>query len=371
MTQDDEATRAAPAPNPPQSPVTEPAIEHKTENAPSSARPTSSSGTARGFLAGLAGGVVVTLLAGAGLAAAWPSLHDLLLADETRRLDVLERAIDDLNPRLVAVEREQAKNAGNADTAAAVQALTQRVNAMDAQIHAPAADPRVGALTDQAQHLAGEVDRLNGETQALRRAIPPEGTILRLAERAESAERQAHDIASQHASAQALLLVVGQLREAVDRGDPYPGELQAARRVAAPDEAAALDALAPNAAGGIPRKDALVHQFPELANDILRASVLPPDGNFWQRALARLSTLISIRRVDGQGNGTAAVVARAESQVRAGDLAKAARELSNLQDAPRQVAEPWIQAATARTTADRALSDLSATAAAQTAKSGG
>ena len=161
------------------------------------------------------------------------------------------------------------------------------------------------------------------------------------------------------------------MRDAVDRGDPYQSELRAARRVATPDEGPAIEAMTPTAANGVPRRDALVAAFPALSADILRAAALPAESGFWQRALFRLTSLVSIRRLDGQGDDPPAVVARAERRIKEGDLAKAAQDLSALQGRPLELATPWIQAATARLAVDRALSELSAAAAAQTAKSGG
>jgi hypothetical protein len=56
--------------------------------------------------------------------------------------------------------------------------------------------------------------------------------------------------------------------------------------------------------------------------------------------------------------------------LREGDLAKADAELSALQGRPLEAATPWMQAVTARIAADRALSELTASVAAQTAKGG-
>jgi hypothetical protein len=356
----------------PQTPApaaTEPTAERPDEALP--AAPTPASPTLRGFLGGLLGGLAVSLAAAGGLVAAWPSLHDIVTGDEIRRLTPLEHAIEDINPRLVAVEREQIKNAGGADAAGLAQSLAQKVAALEAETHAPLADPRIGALAERTDRLSADVSRLAADVQTLRGAIPPEGTILRLAERAEAAEKEVHDLAAQHASAQAMLLVVGQLRDAVNRGDPYTFELQAVRRIVANrDDLVQIDALAPAAAEGVARKDALFARFPNVAKDALHAGVLPSDGDLWQRALHKLTSLVDIRQIDGRGTGTAAVVARSEAWAKDGDLAKTVQELSALEGRPSDVVAPWLKAARTRLDIDRALSELSASTAAQTAKSG-
>jgi hypothetical protein len=310
----------------------------------------------RGFVAGMVGGLLVVGLAAAGLAAGWPSLEPLLLGDQERRLNAVEDKVADVAARLAAAERHQPPPSTSAD----LSALAQRVTALEAAARTPA--------NDQTERLAGELSRVKDEVDALRRAMPPEGIILRLAERAESAEKEVRQVAAQRASAQALLLVAGQLRDAVNRGDPYQSELRAARLVTPPEDAPLLDSLAVDATAGIPRKDTLIADFPALANDIVRSAYVPSDGDLWQRAVAKLTGLISIRRIDGQGNAPAAIVARAERNVRAGDLAKAADELAALKDRPAELAAKWIKAAKARAAADRTLSELAASAAAQTAK---
>jgi uroporphyrinogen-III synthase len=289
------------------------------------------------------------------------------LDNEARRLTLLEHAIDDLNPRLVAVEREQSRTAGTADATGAAQNLAQKVSSLEAQAHAPLADPRIGALADRTDRLSADVSRLTADIQALRGAIPPEGTILRLAERTEAAEKEVRGIAQQQASAQALLLVVGQLRDAVNRGDPYPFELQVVRRIANPDDLAQIDSLAASATSGVARKEILLSQFPAVAKTVVQADLLPPDDTLWQRAFRKLMSLVDIRKIDGQGTSAVAIVARAEAWIKGGDLTKAVQELSALSGRPAEAAAPWLKAATDRLAADKALAELSASTAAQSA----
>jgi uroporphyrinogen-III synthase len=348
----------------------EPTPEGTDETPQVSAKPTISPAL-RGLLGGLAGGLAITLIAVGGVIALWPDLHDVLLGSDVRRLSQLEHAIDDLNPRLVAVEREQIRSNSSADAAGMAQSLVQRVAALEAQAHAPLADPRIGALAERADRLSSDVARLIADVQALRGAIPPEGTILRLAERTEAAEKAVRVIAQQHASAEALLLVVGQLRAAVDRGDPYAVELQAVRRITGRDDLPQINALAASAAEGVVRKEILIGRFPAIAKDAVEAEMLPPDDGLWQHALHKLASLIEIRRIDGQGTGTTAIVARAENWIKAGDVTKAAQELEALSGRPSEVAAPWLKAAKTRDAADRALSELSANTAAQGAATGG
>ena len=130
----------------------------------------------KGFIGGLVGGLAVAALAVVAVIVAWPNLQSLVFGSEDQRLSTVERALADVNPRLAAVEREQSRSAGT-ETTATVQALAQRVTALEAQTKTP--------IADQNDRSAADIARLEAEIQSLRRAMPPEGTVLRLAERAE------------------------------------------------------------------------------------------------------------------------------------------------------------------------------------------
>ncbi|HIJ38547.1 MAG TPA: hypothetical protein HPP80_06575 [Rhodospirillaceae bacterium] len=329
---------------------------------PPTQAPVSSGGLPKAFLAGLAGGVVVTAITFIAGLAFLPTLQEKLLESSNRRLGLLERAIEDLNPRLSALEQQE-KRLGQSETSPSLQGLTQRLATLEAEPRSASGDSRLSSLSADVSRLATELD-------GLRRAMPPEGAILRLADRAATAEKEAREIAAQNRSAQALLLAVGQLRDAVDRGDAYDFELRAARRLASPDSAASLEILTADAATGIPRREVLVAQFPALADQAAQAALLPPGGDFWQRSLGKIHSLISLRRIDGQGNDTAARLARAERPLQDGDLGKAVEEIAGLDGAPAGLFDVWLKSAKARVAADKALSQLAAAAIVETAKGG-
>jgi DNA repair exonuclease SbcCD ATPase subunit len=137
------------------------------------------------------GGAIGALLACAAIAgAAWlarPKIVEFLLRDQPARLARLEEGQASLAERLAALQ------AAPAPSAALPEAPSEESNRRLAQLQA--------------------------EIEQLRRAIPPEGMILRLTERSENAERAMREIAQSQASAQALLLAVGQLRAALERGE--------------------------------------------------------------------------------------------------------------------------------------------------------
>lgn len=305
---------------------------------------------AGGFAAGLMGGGAAALVMAAVIATVWLLLRDQLPGADGARIARLEQESGALSQKMTQL---QGQTAAPSDDGAMIAGLNQRLSSVEQRLSGADEDPRLAALSKK-------MDGVHDDVEKLRNAIPPEGLILRLAERAESAEKAAREISSQHAQAQALLLVVGQLRDAVDRGDPYEYELHAVRRVAPPEEEVQLDALEGAASTGLPRRAALLNSLTLLAPTILRAGVIAENGSIWRRAAARLASLVTVRRIDGTGDDTASVLARAQTAARDDDLAKAVQELSALGGAPSEVAAPWIRDARARITVDKALSMLSA-----------
>ena len=80
---------------------------------------------------------------------------------------------------------------------------------------------------------------------------------------------------------------------------------------------------------------------------------------------------MSVRRTDGQGSETDAVVARAEKALKTDDLAGAVKEVGTLAGAPADAAAAWLGAARQRLTVEQALSNLAATSAAALAPGNG
>jgi len=279
------------------------------------------------FVTGLAGGLVACALVGTAAMLSWPMVQAQILAPAMQRLDAVEERQTEAPPSPAA----------------------------------GAEDPRLSALT-------ARVEQLSGDVESLRRAMPEPSAILRLADSAEQAQKAARDVS--HRQSGGMLLAAGQLRDAVDRGDPYVTELAAARHLAVAEETESLDALAPWAAAGVARADSLIESFPALADRVERAATLPVGDGFWSTLATRLSTIVSVRRIDGHGGGVAAILARAEAKVKIGRLDQALDELSGLDGRAAAEATPWIQSATARSTADRALSRLSALAAVEASRSG-
>ena len=283
---------------------------------------------------------------------------DLGLAALRERLDRLEKSAPDL------------------------AALTRRINDLEnavADLRGMAARPpqtaetpsdmgdRVGRLETAVGELASE---LAGE---LADKLAATDDLSRRLEAVESRPRAV--VASGASSGDALVLAVGQLRDALSRPGPFAEELRTLGAVASGNGeiAKALAALEPYAGNGIATTAALKQRFVGDASRAARAALSSGDGHWVDRTVARLASVVTVRRVgdDVTGDGAQAVLARAEARLGYDDLAGADAELARLANEPAAAMADWRRDAQTRIAADRALATLTRIAIGRLSASGG
>ena len=123
-----------------------------------------------------------------------------------------------------------------------------------------------------------------------------------------------------------------------------------------------VEALGPLAVKGIPSTSALTTSFEATANDIVRAVAIPEGADWVEQTVKNVTSLVSIRRAPGniEGEGAMGTVARAEYNVRNGDIAGAIKELETLEGKPLEAAMSWVNAAKARLDAEKNLAQMQA-----------
>ncbi len=389
------AAPAAPAEPPPSSPAV--------------AAPAPRSGISAGgafFMGGLASVLVVGALGGV----AWttlpqwqPKLAELFVPQEVAatanravqqataldgRIGQLEQTLGTLRGQLSQMEKTvPAAAGGTAVDPARVDAVTQRVAALETL---PRFDPaQLAALRQTVDGLAGEVATVRKDVaqfQGLAGELKKDNTtfkdeikqafgefrqnsvspaqVLKLSQRVDTAEAAVQQAQSRTQQAQALLIATGQLREAIYRGTAFDAELRALKLIAGSDSESAktLQALEPLAEKGVATRGELASRFNELASAIIRAEVVPEQPGWWRQTVQSISSVVTVRRIDGEaaGDSVAAKVARAQAGLEKGDLGTAVRELSALDGVPAEVAGAWLAKAKARLAAEQALSNLTA-----------
>jgi hypothetical protein len=256
-----------------------------------------------------------------------------------------------------------------ADAKAALTRLERRIGALEARPAVPAGD--LGELRDQAAKASSMAADLQSRVATLDQSLRAQATALAdVAGRLAALDREvrAHD--ARGATDAALVLALLQVRAAVAVGRPFIAEYQALAALAReqPEIAAAAQPLAEPAKTGVASRAVLVERLRGLGSE--SAAPLSPaaDDGWGAVVLARLSSLVTIRRVDGgpaAPDGIAAAVRAAETALAAGDLAAAVTAFDTLTGADREAAAPWLGMAKTRLAVDAALQRVEALATAR------
>lgn len=280
-----------------------------------------------------------------------------------KRVDPLVERVDSLAGRLDTLERVAAATAGAPSGA-----------------DGSGSSPALAALLAENARLAAELGRMTERIARLEAAGDPElaGKVAAAGARVEGIEADLKRLSESDRTRKgdALLLAVGQLREAAAGSRPFDVELQLVLKAAAGDPGIEETArpLAEFSRKGVPTRAALEARFPELAARAAQADLASEEGDWLNRTAARLSRVVTVRRVgEGaeQGDGALAAIARAENRLAAGDLAAAAAALEVLDGAPAKVFEAWRADSGARAAIDAAIAGLSRRAVERFAAAGG
>ncbi len=223
-----------------------------------------------------------------------------------------------------------------------VTTLGDRVTALEATAMAQAA--RLGALDSLDQRIADNVAAAEARLDA-KLAAAVTSAVAALPPPVPPTP------APGATAAATLALAAANLQEAVAAGRGFTSELVLLRQLAAetPAIAAALAALEPLAAEGLPSDSSLRAAFPAMAEAVVRADRGTAGGDWFDELWQSVGGLISVRPIgEVAGDDAAAMVARAEQRLTAGDLASAVTELSGLSGAAAEAAAPWLAQAKAR-----------------------
>ena len=279
-----------------------------------------------------------------------------------------------LGARVEAIERRTVPSADEVNAVGSAQsALTRRVDQLEAardgyrQSEAAIASLKgemqqleqwLGAIAAQAaSHEAEEAAGMRKAQQELTR-LAAAGADL--ANRVTALEQQPRTDRTQSNEA-ALLVALLQMRGAVEQGRPFVAQLDAFTTLARdrPDLVAAASPLAEAARDGVAERSVLAKRLSEIAESIARPVAIPPEADWKTRLVARLRSLVTIRRIDGapQSEPEAAVHAAAAALER-GDLAEAIAQVDRLTGANAEAAGPWLKIARRRLAVEAALAHL-------------
>ncbi|WP_222358617.1 COG4223 family protein [Rhizobium leguminosarum] len=299
-----------------------------------------SAGTSGLIAAGIVGGLVALLGAGAiqyagylpGSAA--PQTTSPETADLAGEIDALKQTIANL-----------AANPASPDDGE----LAKRVAALETAAKAPAAGApadaaNVEALNQKIAELTGQVDQLRSTLAQSSEQQTTNGADI--AKRLEEAEKKLNEPREDVAVARAIAAAA--LKAAIDRGGPFLAELDTFAGVA-PDDPAVAD-LRTFAETGIPSRTELVREVPDVATAIVEAVNQPDPNQSWSdRLMSSAKSLVSVRPVGNiEGESVEAIAARMEEKVKSGDLPGASAEWNNLPASGKQASAAFKQSLEAR-----------------------
>jgi hypothetical protein len=233
---------------------------------------------------------------------------------------------------------------------------------------------QVASLRSSLAALSEKIDSLSGETAEITDLKSQLGDLASklstLSAATADLDTLRSDVATLYERASdpraAFALAVGQLREDVLAGGSYAETLTTADALA-PDDAdskAALATLRTWENDGVATRARLADALNAAAYRAVEESRRDTAEGWFDKTVAELASIVSIRRVDGESGGSTAddVTARAEARLRQDDLNGAIDEMASLTGAAAEAAAGWLDMARARQAAEQAVDTLSARA---------
>ncbi|MBY5555076.1 hypothetical protein HFO41_21895 [Rhizobium leguminosarum] len=298
-----------------------------------------SAGTSGLIAAGIFGGLVALLGAGAiqyagylpGSAASQTTSPET--ADLAGEIDGLKQAVANL-----------AANPASTDDGELAKRVAALETAAKAAVAAPAESANVDALNQKIAELTGQVDQLRSTLAQSSEQQTTNGADI--SKRLEEAEKKLNEPREDVAVARAIAAAA--LKAAIDRGGPFLAELDTFAGVA-PDDPAVAD-LKAFAETGIPSRAELVGEVPDVATAIVEAVNQPDPNQSWSdRLMSSAKSLVSVRPVGNiEGESVEAIAARMEEKVKSGDLPGASAEWNNLPASGKQASAAFKQSLEAR-----------------------
>ncbi|MEO9904605.1 mitofilin family membrane protein [Nisaea sp.] len=274
------------------------------------------------------------------------------------RLERLENRLDGLEARPLAA----AATGGGSEAAAVNEALLNLISSL-----------RERVVSLEAREMVAPSD-LATVTSRIETAESGAGTRIAELEADLATVRQlAEKRAPQRERAGLLLLAVGQLEAAATTSGSFAAQLVAVKDLVTgeSDEVARAVAVLEGHDNGVATVASLSQRFNDLAKAVSQAKLAGSDEGLVGKTLNTVASLVTIRRTDvAEGPSVDAILVRAESAVKVGDVAGAVTALEDLSGAPAERASGWIAAAKARVAVDQAVALLRGAALASVAEAG-
>jgi hypothetical protein len=212
----------------------------------------------------------------------------------------------------------------------------------------------VAALSDRVGHVESRPQVAGLAPETVQQAIDPlNARLADLDSRLQKVAKAQSENAT-NSKAAALALALYNLRRAANEGKPYANELRSVADMSpVPLDLAALEAHRDQ---GIRSLEQLQTDFTSAANDAIDAENAPTDSSLGSEVWSKLKSFVRVRRKGNvEGDGTRAILARAEHKLGTGELSASIAEVETLKGAAADALAPWLAEARAKLAADDAL----------------
>ncbi len=248
--------------------------------------------------------------------------------------------------------------------------MTDRIDDIAGRLETVEGDLAADDTAARVDDLAGEISSLREQVSSLEASAATADAVAGVEESLSSLQARIDEVASQRAvtaeeaaADAALVLGIGRIAERLEAGEGFAEALAQVRLLADGRDAVneAAQALDPYK-GGVPSRAKLAASFGEVADAAARAGMgAQVDEGWLRRIVGRVSEVISVRPTgsDAEGGHPGAIVARAEAELSADNLAGAVAEIERLSGGAAEAAAGWLQAAKDRLAAEAALKRLS------------
>jgi hypothetical protein len=230
----------------------------------------------------------------------------------------------------------------------AMKDLAARIRGLEASV---VGQTQLGASITELRTIVDSLDgQVNGLDQKMAGLQTQEGSAL---------GQTIDGVSGNDMKAAALLIGFAQLRESLNRNQPFGEDVVLLQKLVGQDDPAlqeALSRLAPQAEkGGVLTSQGLSEEFKGLAGDIVFAKLQGEDVSMTDKAKIRLTQALNIKK-DGElvgGTATQKAVAKAQTQLDSGDVQGAILTLQTLDGEAKAKATPFIEQAQANVLADQ------------------
>ncbi len=185
-------------------------------------------------------------------------------------------------------------------------------------------------------------------------------TLNAVQEQMASSMKTAEDTRAEAMAALATSVAFTRLQSAINAGSPFGRELATMRQAAAqmPDALAALADMDALAARGAATTAMLAVEFSLLSGRAASAALSAEAKSWWEKLLAMLRSVITVRAVDAGGQAQAQGLAAVAMRIDRGDAEAASSLASALPEAARAVLAEWMGRLTDRIAVNAAMNAL-------------